>query len=76
MRTFKGEEKLDDLWGWGEGGAITLWLRVLNSSLSLFGQSYFLFVLIHNFLPTEHFKNSPKCVRVFQIELEFGSAGF
>ena len=47
MRTFKGEEKLDDLWGWGEGGAIRLWLRVLNSFLRLFGQSYFLFVLIH-----------------------------
>ena len=47
-RTFKGEEKVDDLWGWGEGGAITLWLRVLNSFLRLFGQSCFLFVLIHN----------------------------
>ena len=27
-------------------------------------------------LPTEHFKNSLKCVRVLQMELEFGSAGF
>ena len=60
MRTFKGEEKLDDLWGWGEGGAITLWLRVLNSFLRLFGQSYFLFVLIHTRKEKENKKQNKK----------------